>query len=275
MLQSEREKMMTMQPHQTAYVQRCTFTRSGATTFLGHLDLMTCFERAARRAELPILYSQGYNPRPMMVFALPLGVGIETTSDYLDVSLNRPYDPEKFVSEMNSFLPAGLRILSSKAIPEPKDSIMSIVTTAFYRFEAKGIREAMKKAFEQESLMVTKIAKGKEKQTDIRPLLLSLSQAPSDDPDTVDFYACAGSEKNVRPDLLLQSLTRYCGMNEEVAENTRVVRMGLFSGEYPRIIPISEVKVRPVEAKPAEKTETASGENTENASGENTENEGR
>ena len=80
MLQSEREKMMTMQPHQTAYVQRCTFTRSGATTFLGHLDLMTCFERAARRAELPILYSQGYNPRPMMVFALPLGVGIETTS---------------------------------------------------------------------------------------------------------------------------------------------------------------------------------------------------
>ena len=55
MLQSEREKMMTMQAHQTAYVQRASFIRDGATAFLGHLDLMTCFERAARRAGLPIL----------------------------------------------------------------------------------------------------------------------------------------------------------------------------------------------------------------------------
>ena len=105
MLQSEREKMMTMQEHQTAYVQRASFSREGATVFLGHLDLMTCFERAARRAGLPILYSQGYNPRPMMVFALPLGVGIETRCDYLDVSLKCPYDAEKFTQELNAFLP--------------------------------------------------------------------------------------------------------------------------------------------------------------------------
>ena len=244
MLQSEREKMMTMQPHQTAYVQRASFVREGATTFLGHLDLMTCFERAARRAELPILYSQGYNPRPMMVFALPLGVGIETRCDYLDVSLNRPYDADLFVKELNDYLPDGLRILKSKAIPEPKDSIMSIVTTAFYRFEAKGIREAMKKAMGEETLIVTKIAKGKEKQTDIRPLLISLSQASDEDPDAVEFYAFAGSEKNVRPDLILSSLSKYCGMDPEKAENARVIRLGLFSGEYPRIVPISDVEVR-------------------------------
>ena len=208
MLQSEREKMMTMQSHQTAYVQRCSFARSGATVFLGHLDLMTCFERACRRADLPILYSQGYNPRPMMVFALPLGVGIETRCDYLDVSLNCPYDADAFVKELNAFLPEGLRILKSKAIPEPKDSIMSIVTTASYRFEAKGIRSAMEKALSEETLIVTKMAKGKEKQTDIRPLLISLSQASNGDPNSVEFYAFAGSERNVRPDLILSSLVK-------------------------------------------------------------------
>ena len=244
MLQSEREKMMTMQSHQTAYVQRCSFARSGATVFLGHLDLMTCFERACRRADLPILYSQGYNPRPMMVFALPLGVGIETRCDYLDVSLNCPYDADAFVKELNAFLPEGLRILKSKAIPEPKDSIMSIVTTASYRFEAKGIRSAMEKALSEETLIVTKMAKGKEKQTDIRPLLISLSQASNGDPDSVEFYAFAGSERNVRPDLILSSLVKYCGMDPEKAENARVIRLGLFSGEYPRIIPISDVEVR-------------------------------
>ncbi|MBO4928125.1 MAG: DUF2344 domain-containing protein [Clostridiales bacterium] len=246
MLQSEREKMMTMQEHQKAYVQRASFMRSGATVFLGHLDLMTCFERACRRAELPILYSQGYNPRPMMVFALPLGVGIETTCDYLDVSLDRPYDADSFVKELNAFLPSGLQIIRSIAIPEPKDSIMSIVTTASYRFEAKGIRKAMTEAMEKETLIVTKMAKGKEKQTDIRPLLLSLSQASDGDPDAVDFYASAGSERNVRPDLILNSLSLYCGMDREVAENTRVIRTGLFAREYPRIVPIHEVEVRPL-----------------------------
>ncbi|MBR5058675.1 MAG: TIGR03936 family radical SAM-associated protein [Clostridiales bacterium] len=247
MLQSEREKMMTMQAHQTAYVQRASFSRDGGTSFLGHLDLMTCFERAARRAGLPILYSQGYNPRPMMVFALPLGVGIETRCDYLDVSLKCPYDADQFVKELNEYLPTGLRLLASKQIPEPKDSIMSIVTTAFYRFEAKGIREAMKKAMGVETLIVTKIAKGKEKQTDIRPLLISLSQASDGDPDSVEFYAFAGSERNVRPDLILSSLSKYCGMDPDIAENTRVIRTGLYSGEYPRIVPISAVEVRPLQ----------------------------
>ncbi|MBP5492876.1 MAG: DUF2344 domain-containing protein [Clostridiales bacterium] len=245
MLQSEREKMMTMQQHQTAYVQRCKFTRTGATVYLGHLDLMTCFERAARRAGLPILYSQGYNPRPMMVFALPLGVGIETMCDYLDVSLDRPYDPDHFVKEMNAHLPSGLQLLTSKAIPEPKDSIMSIVTTASYRFEAKGIRKAMETAMEQETLVVEKMAKGKVKQTDIRPLLICLSQASDEDPDAVTFYAFAGSERNVRPDLILNSLCTYCGMDRALSENTRVIRTGLFSGTYPRIVPIEDVEVRP------------------------------
>lgn len=247
MLQSERAKMMTMQEHQTAYVQRCSFARSGATVYLGHLDLMTCFERACRRAGLPILYSQGYNPRPMMVFALPLGVGIETRCDYLDVSLKCPYDASKFTEELNAFLPDGLRIIKSKEIPEPKDSIMSIVTTASYRFEAKGIREAMEKAMKEETLIVTKMAKGKEKQTDIRPLLISLSQASDGDPDSVEFYAFAGSERNVRPDLILSSLSKYCGMDPDLAENARVIRTGLFAGEYPRITPIDEVEVRPLQ----------------------------
>ena len=182
-----------------------------------------------------------------MVFALPLGVGIETRCDYLDVSLKCPYDASKFTEELNAFLPDGLRIIKSKEIPEPKDSIMSIVTTASYRFEAKGIREAMEKAMKEETLIVTKMAKGKEKQTDIRPLLISLSQASDGDPDSVEFYAFAGSERNVRPDLILSSLSKYCGMDPDLAENARVIRTGLFAGEYPRITPIDEVEVRPLQ----------------------------
>src|SRR5665647_1069663 len=86
MNQSEREKAMTLLLHQKAYICRFRFARSGSLSYVGHLDLMRTFERSLRRAGLPLLHSQGYNPRPMMVFALPLGVGISTTDDYLDVS---------------------------------------------------------------------------------------------------------------------------------------------------------------------------------------------
>lgn len=238
MLQSELEKKMTMQPHQTAYVQRCQFARSGATTYLGHLDLMTCFERAARRAQLPILYSQGYNPRPMMVFALPLGVGIESTCDYLDISLECPYDAGAFAEEMNAALPEGLRILKAKAIPEPKDSIMSLVKVGSYRFEAKGIRQAMTDAMGKSDLIVTKMAKGKAKETDIRPLLLKILPAEEEDPDVVELLTMAGSANNARPDLILTSLNLYCGVDQEITDNTRVIRTGLFTGVYPDITPI-------------------------------------
>ena len=105
----------------------------------------------------------------------------------------------------------------------------------------------MEKAMKEETLIVTKMAKGKEKQTDIRPLLISLSQASDGDPDSVEFYAFAGSERNVRPDLILSSLSKYCGMDPDIAENTRVIRTGLYSGEYPRIVPISAVEVRPLQ----------------------------
>ena len=88
MTEDERRYEMTRQKHQTAYVCRTRFERHGATAYIGHLDLMKVFERALKRADLPLLYTQGYNPRPMLVFALPLGVGIETSGDYVDVSLS-------------------------------------------------------------------------------------------------------------------------------------------------------------------------------------------
>ena len=98
MLQNERSLEMTRQQHQTEYVVRCLFERVGDASFVGHLDLMHTFDRAIRRAEMPILYTQGYNPRPMMVFALPLGVGIDTLGDYVDISLSRVVDAEESVA---------------------------------------------------------------------------------------------------------------------------------------------------------------------------------
>ena len=66
---------------------RIKFTKSGPLKFIGHLDVMRYFQKAFRRAELDVEYSQGFNPHQLMSFAAPLGVGLTSDGEYLDLQL--------------------------------------------------------------------------------------------------------------------------------------------------------------------------------------------
>lgn len=241
MLQNERSLEMTRQQHQTEYVVRCLFERVGDASFVGHLDLMHTFDRAIRRAEMPILYTQGYNPRPMMVFALPLGVGIDTLGDYVDISLSRVVDAEEFMEKVNKNLPKGVKLYGGINIDEPKNSLMSVVTTAMYRIKAPGVQEPILRLFEKDEIKVEKKSKGKIVETDIRPLLLSKAQRMPEAKDICELYVCAGSSKNLRPDVLMSALCKYEGYDEDDAANAEVTRLSLFGGEYPKLLDIKEL----------------------------------
>lgn len=233
MRQNDRSLEMTRQQHQTQYVCRCRFSRKGAVSYIGHLDLMKTIERAIRRAGLPVLYSQGYNPRPMMVFALPLGVGINTTGDYFDAAMSVPVDSVEFMTKVNPELPEGLEILTCVSIDEPKRSLMSVVTTAEYTLEAPGITEPLLKMFSYETIEVEKKSKGKIVNTDIRPLMIK--PIPDSTPDKAHIMVYAGSSKNLRPDILLNSICKYEGYSSELAADCIVTRTELYGGEYPSI----------------------------------------
>ena len=237
MRQDDRALEMTRQQHQTQYMMRTRFKRTGATSFVGHLDLMKIFERAARRAGLPLLYSQGYNPRPMLVFALPLSVGTDTTGDYVDIAMSVPVDPEEFTEKMAPELPEGLEIMSARSIGEPKKSIMSLVTAASYAFDAKDITRAALEVWKMESVEVEKKAKGgKIRTADIKPLMIKILETST--PDHLEMLVYAGSEKNLRPDVFLKALTVHASYPEDEASECAVTRTELYTGEYPDIVAI-------------------------------------
>ena len=227
---------MTRQQHQHEYVCRGVFERKGALSYIGHLDLKAVFERALRRAELPLLYTQGFNPRPMLVFALPLGVGLDTEGDYFDVSMEVPVDPEEYIRRINEELPGGLRVLSAVSIDEPKNSLMSVVTCASYRIEAPGITDAVLKVFGQESVETMKKSKGREIKVDIRPLLIK--PLTSSTPDVAEYMCYAGSQQNLRPDVLLKALCETQGYDEKAALDARITRLALYGGTYPDLTSI-------------------------------------
>ena len=227
---------MTRQQHQHEYVCRGVFERKGALSYIGHLDLKAVFERALRRAELPLLYTQGFNPRPMLVFALPLGVGLDTEGDYFDVSMEVPVEPEEYIRRINEELPGGLRVLSAVSIDEPKNSLMSVVTCASYRIEAPGITDAVLKVFGQESVETMKKSKGREIKVDIRPLLIK--PLTSSTPDAAEYMCYAGSQQNLRPDVLLKALCETQGYDEKAALDARITRLALYGGTYPDLTSI-------------------------------------
>ncbi len=239
MRQDERSYLMTTQQHQTQYICRTLFSRKGAISYIGHLDLMKVIERAVRRAELPILYTQGYNPRPMMVFALPLGVGINTCGDYVDVAMSVPVPAEEFLEKVRPQLPDGLEFIHAINLDEPKNSIMSVVSCASYRLEARGITRPLLKLFAMDEIKIEKKSKKKMVDTDIRPLMIK--PLVTDSEDVIELLVYAGSTQNLRCDVLLNALCLHTGYDRDDADNCIVTRTALYGGEYPDIVGIENL----------------------------------
>ncbi|MDD3958657.1 MAG: DUF2344 domain-containing protein [Clostridiaceae bacterium] len=232
MLQAERERQMTMQKKNEEFPIRMGFERKGSIIYIGHLDLMRTFERTLRRAELPVAYSLGYNPRPTLIFALPLGVGIAASEDVADIFFSEKLDPSEVTARFNAKAPPGLRAVFAREIPESGKSVMSLVTAASYRITAPDLKSALDELMLRDEILVTKKAKGKATITDIRPLVLSVTESDESE-NSVDLLVYAGSSRNLRPDLLLSACVETGKIDERAALNAEVLRTGLYTGQYP------------------------------------------
>ena len=157
---------------------RIKFAKEGIMRFIGHLDMMRYFQKAFRRSGIDIQYSQGFSPHQLISFAAPLGVGLTSTGEYMDIVMGECPSSEELVQRINEQMVEGVRILSAVALPDDSKNAMSIVATADYRI---SFREGMSPDFElsaaiqefmaQDEIMVTKKTKKSEKTMDIKPMI--------------------------------------------------------------------------------------------------------
>ena len=207
---------------------RIRFARSEPAIWLAHLDMMRTFERSIRRARLPVAWSQGYNPRPHLEFALPIGVGLATEDDYVDILMTEPIDESDLLKQLNQNLPAGLQGLEAKVIPVEGASLMSLITMAEYQLDGLGLAAAAGKILAMETGQpwpATKNSKGKQIEVDVRPLLLHLTVVSD---NCLVVRVKAGSRENLRPDLLLHVMVSLGGLDALAAADTSVTRKRLW-----------------------------------------------
>ena len=224
---------------------RIKFSRLGPVKYLGHLDMLRYFQKVILRSNLPIRYSEGFNPHQIMSFAYPLGVSMETMGDYLDIDLvfddsfefsdvNREIAYcNQMKDAMNNVMDEGMALEGVSLVPAGELTAMAAVYAADYSIRCKSdknITPAMIQDYlMQPEILILKESKKSKKGDatnviDIKEGILSFSLASSYSPDTFVFSASlrSGSEMNIKAQTLVQSFGEFCQANLFITELQRV-----------------------------------------------------
>lgn len=211
---------------------RIWFQKIGTARFISHLDLTRCMSRAIHRAKIPLWYTQGFNPRAFLTFALPLSLGVAGERESVDIKLedDGPSN-EELVVRLNEALPNDLPVL---AVTEPVMKPGKIAYASFVMLidpegrDADTLAKEVTGLFRRESLVVPKHTKSGFVDFDIRLYLDRVEVLPIEGKVEIRAVLPAGSEMNINPHLLLEAIQRELGL--ELYAQIR--RTNLYDGQF-------------------------------------------
>ncbi|MDK2821016.1 MAG: hypothetical protein PWP31_981 [Clostridia bacterium] len=206
--------------------------------FLGHLEMLRLWQRAMRRANLPLAYSSGFNPHPRIAFGSALAVGIESLAEYMDVELTQEIDIEIFRNKLQRELPEGLQLLLVCPIPTKSPALTYVINTAAYKtiwLEKPNkdlLHNKIEKLLAQSSIEITRRGKSGIKKKDIRPGIFNLNISPELD---LEMLLQCSSTGSVRPEEVLKAL--------DFDVPAKFIRTGLFIKKDDSLIPPENIAV--------------------------------
>ena len=202
---------------------RLWFVKKGVLRFISHLDVNRTMMRALRNAEVPMTYSQGFNPRPLLTFALPLSLGIESDCESMDIQTEIEIDCEKTVEKLNRFLPPQLHMINC-ALPvnDPK-----FITEAAYRIvlTCPDSKNKFERFWNADKITVTKKTKSGSKEIDLKPLVKIGEITGTDQKCKFEAIMPTGTAENINPMLLTDALREQGAPEAEVSITRTEVRM--------------------------------------------------
>ena len=184
------------------YVVR--YEKTGNAKYISHLDFLRTFNRVLRRSKIGIAYSQGFNPHPLLSFALPLSVGVTSECEMLEMTLEAERTKEEIVSMLNAVMPAGIRVYD--AYPAV-GKFSKNIRYATYSITASPLpsEKSIQDFLAMKEVLMEKKTKSGMKEADIRPDIVSVILKE----DKLLMTISAGSQANLKPDLVMQAIAKY------------------------------------------------------------------
>jgi len=157
---------------------RIRYTKRGKIRFIGHRDVARIWERTLRKANIPVLYSQGFSPHPRISFGLALPTGFESEAEYVDIYLGEEFfmndfDSKSIQQDIDRALPVGMDALGIGIVSTSEDSLQEAVDACIWEVRVSGVSiEEFKKIrdemFSSDSLNIERERKGKLLVEDVR-----------------------------------------------------------------------------------------------------------
>lgn len=203
---------------------RVKFKKFGPVRFIGHLDVMRFFQKAIRRAELDIAYSAGYSPHQIMSFAAPLGVGLESNGEYMDIELISVTSSQDMIARLNAASVPGIEVLSMKELPEGAGNAMASVAAASYTIR---FREGRAPQFDYvnrieafmtlEQILITKETKKSTLEVDLKP---GIFEFKANEDGSLYLLVDASSSGNIKPGHVLE---RFLALNGDTLQENALL----------------------------------------------------
>jgi radical SAM-linked protein len=163
------------------------FEKGESVRWLGHLDILRTFERAIRRAGLPIAFSQGFNPRERLAFASALSTGVTGAAERATLELTEPQQTDQIVAQLNAALPPGLRITQCEPLTdeEARSTLnrwdraeYTVVCDCPAQTRHEDATGAVIALLARPQIPIEREREGKTKAVDLRPYLYALNVEP-------------------------------------------------------------------------------------------------
>lgn len=231
---------------------RIRFTKHGAVRYIGHLDVMRYFQKCIRRAKLNVSYTGGYSPHQIMTFASPLGVGMESEGEYMDIGVDdeRP-DTKAILAALNNASVPGIRIRSVRVLPEDAGNAMASVFASEYEirfYEEKKdlcpdkeiIGNMIERMLSSECCIYHKQTKKTSRDINLKEYIYKLDMTGDNEP-VIRMTINSSSADSIKPVFVMEYLFDLAGCS--LPDNAlKITRLDMFTqGEDGELISLENI----------------------------------
>lgn len=215
---------------------RMSFEKTGMAKFISHLDTVRCITRAMKRADVPIWFTEGFNPHAFLTFAMPLSLGFESLCETVDFRLMEEVDLEELATRLNNALPVDITVKEIYVYEtSPNDIRWAEYKIIFNSPDNALLETAEKKLLSNEIIVEKKAKQGRKKvnkEVNIKEHIKSFELTEENGKLILNTVLSSGTSININPMLLIGALVKDTGTDEQDVDIIKIQsyteNMGVF-----------------------------------------------
>ena len=196
------------------YTVRIKFKKLGDLQYISHLDLVRTMSKVVTRTKLPLWYTEGFNPKPKMIFAAPLSIGTESYCEFMDLRLTERVPDDEVKARFNMNMADNLQVIEAYYPDAPLTDLKWLSYSVVINTTGASVAlvDSCRVFLNSEKIEITKKSKKGEILADIKPMIKEYTLDFTDSLIRMTMILSSSSEAYLNPELVIKALKGGCGI---------------------------------------------------------------